>query len=178
MKKITDYIVRFDNILKKEICNKIIEKSNFDTFTNATIGDTTINTNYRKCYEKKLNESFTKDIFNSVGKILKKYKNIHPNFTTGITTEDTGYIHLFYSGKQKGEYKEHVDHADMYPRVLSCSIILNDEYEGGDFAFFNKEFIVEKKSGSAVVFPSNFCFPHSITPVSKGDRHSIITWIR
>ena len=28
------------------------------------------------------------------------------------------------------------------------------------------------------VFPSNFCFPHAVTPVTKGNRHAIITWIR
>ena len=33
------------------------------------------------------------------------------------------------------------------------------------------------KAGSAIVFPSNFCFPHAVLPVTKGERHSIITWI-
>ena len=40
------------------------------------------------------------------------------------------------------------------------------------------EMIVKKKVGSAVVFPSNFCFPHAVTPVINGDRHAVITWIR
>ena len=39
-------------------------------------------------------------------------------------------------------------------------------------------FIVKKKKASAVVFPSNFCFPHAVLPVKNGDRHSIITWIQ
>ena len=69
------------------------------------------------------------------------------------------------------------DNFDFFPRVLSCSLILNDDYEGGDFAFFGGEYIVPKKAGSAVVFPSNFCFPHAVLPVTEGDRHAIITWI-
>jgi predicted 2-oxoglutarate/Fe(II)-dependent dioxygenase YbiX len=177
MKNITDYIISFNDVLDKKICNEIIEKSNFDTFTSATVGDDKVIKDYRKCYQKKLDDKFNDNIYEVIGTILKKYKDIHSSFTTGLTTEDTGYIHLLYKGDQKGEYKEHVDHADQFPRVLSCSIILNDDYDGGNFAFFNKEYIVEKKAGSVVVFPSNFCFPHSITPVSKGDRHSIITWI-
>ena len=60
---------------------------------------------------------------------------------------------------------------------LSCSLILNDNYEGGNFVFFDEEYLIEKKKGSVVMFPSNFCFPHAITPVSNGDRHAIITWI-
>ena len=71
----------------------------------------------------------------------------------------------------------HVDHGDLYPRVLSCSLILNDNYEGGNFVFFDEEYLIEKKKGSVVMFPSNFCFPHAVTPVSNGDRHAIITWI-
>ena len=178
MKNITDYILCFKDLISKDLCEKIIEKSSTGTFLSSSIGDNNFKKEYRKCYEKKLDKQFDKDIFNVVDSILKKYKEIHPNFTTGLTTEDTGYVHLLYKGNQKGEYKEHVDHADQFPRVLSCSIILNDNYRGGDFAFFNKEYIVEKKTGSVVVFPSNFCFPHAITPVSNGDRHSIITWIR
>ena len=102
---------------------------------------------------------------------------IRDSFYTGLTITDTGYEHLLYRGSEKGEYKEHTDNSDTSPRVLSCSLILNDDYEGGNFAFFGGEYIVPKKAGSAVVFPSNFCFPHAVTPVTKGNRHAVITWI-
>jgi len=80
-------------------------------------------------------------------------------------------------GSQKGEYKEHTDHGDITPRVLTISFILNDSYDGGDFVFFGGTYTVPKKQGSVVVFPSNFCFPHAITPVTNGNRHAIITWV-
>ena len=92
--------------------------------------------------------------------------------------EDTGYHHMLYKGNEGGEVQEHIDHYDVYPRVLSCSIILNDNYEGGDFYFFNGEYVIKKKQGSAIMFPSNFCFPHAVGPVSKGDRHVIVVWIK
>ena len=72
----------------------------------------------------------------------------------------------------------HVDNLDLHPRVLSISFILNDNYDGGNFIFFDEKYKIEKKKGMAVVFPSNFCFPHAVTPVTNGDRHAIITWIR
>jgi len=112
-----------------------------------------------------------------VGNILSKYRDGVKYFSTGLSTEDTGYQHLLYLGSEKGEYKTHVDHFDLQPRILSCSIILNDDYEGGDFSFFEGQYVVKKQAGSAIVFPSNFCYPHAVTPVSKGDRHAIITWI-
>jgi predicted 2-oxoglutarate/Fe(II)-dependent dioxygenase YbiX len=62
------------------------------------------------------------------------------------------------------------------PRAVSCSFALNDNYEGGEFAFWNKEKKVVLKKGSVLMFPSNFMYPHEIMPVTKGTRYSIITW--
>ena len=87
--------------------------------------------------------------------------------------------HVLYLGDKAQEYKEHVDVSSVFEqRILTCSLILNDNYDGGDFIFFEGEYKVPKKAYSAIVFPSNFCFPHAITPVTNGDRHVILTWIR
>ena len=129
---------------------------------------------YIKCYENVISTELCEKIINQ--KDLKFFP----------ATVDDGKIDkhrnclikkLLYLGSKNGEYKEHVDHMDVNPRVLSCSLILNDNYDGGDFSFFNKEYIIKKKKGSAIVFPSNFCFPHAVLPITKGDRHSIVTWI-
>ena len=65
-------------------------------------------------------------------------------------------------------------------RKLAMTVQLSDpkDYDGGDFVFFGGRYKVTKKTGSAIVFPSNFCFPHAVTPVINGDRHAVITWIR
>jgi len=178
MKKITDYIICFDNVLDNKTCEDIIKSSEDENFTSAGTGETELKNNYRKCYDKYLNKKYDKILFKCTGEVINKYTKIHPYFTTGSTMEDTGYIHLLYKGSEEGEYKTHVDHHDLYPRVLSISFILNDNYDGGDFVFFEKNsYTVKKKKGSAVVFPSNFCFPHAVVPVKNGNRHSIITWI-
>lgn len=176
MLQLTDYIKTYENIIDLEECKKIIEKDPFN-FEKATIGDDKLNES-RNCYIKVLEKEFEKSIYNAVGKMIVNYKNDNPHFTLGLSCEDTGYQHLLYKGVEKGEYKTHVDHYDLQPRVLSCSFILNDNYEGGNFSFFEGKHIVKKKEGSVVVFPSNFCFPHAITPVTNGDRHAIITWLR
>lgn len=173
---ITDYIKCYENILDLDVCEQIIKSTNFKNFKKATVGDDN-ETSYRNCYVSKLDKVYEDKIFIAVGNILKIYSDTFKFFSTGLTTEDTGYNHLIYKGSEKGEYKTHVDHFDLQPRVLSCSLILNENYDGGDFSFFNDEYVVKKKSGSAVVFPSNFCFPHSVKPVSNGDRHAIVTWI-
>ena len=177
--KFKDYIKIYENVLSLDVCNKIIETTTQDTFNRAGIGDEQIDTKIRNCWSKPLNKEFDKEVFTAVAKILDLYKNDFKYFELGLNAEDTGYIHLLYKSSEQGEYKKHTDHFDLFPRLLSWSFILNDNYSGGNFSFFDgeDEYMPPNKAGSAIVFPSNFCFPHAVLPVTKGERHSIITWI-
>ena len=132
----------------------------------------------RHCYIKSLESKFDNDLSKIFNNVFKSYINEF-KFFSSVTLENSGFDHVLYKGSESQEYKEHVDHSKFNkPRILTCSLILNDNYEGGDLSFFGGEYVVTKRAYSAVVFPSNFCFPHAITPVSKGDRHVIITWVR
>jgi predicted 2-oxoglutarate/Fe(II)-dependent dioxygenase YbiX len=178
MKSITDYIKRYDNILSEDVCDQIC---NVDerAFEEGIISDGQKNKKIRNCIQKKLEKKFELFIQEAVQQVLIKYIKDHANFYTGLSVEDTGFEHLIYRSSDKAEYKTHVDAMDLYPRVLSISFTLNKEYEGGNFVFFNDmSYEVKNKKGSAVVFPSNFCYPHAITPVTKGTRQAIVTWIR
>lgn len=73
-------------------------------------------------------------------------------------------------------YIQHTDSFKAQQRSVSCSFLLNDDYEGGEFAFFDREIMIRGGKGSIVMFPSNFMFPHEILPVTSGTRYSIITW--
>lgn len=72
-------------------------------------------------------------------------------------------------------------------RKLSVSVILNDDFEGGDLQFReqidpidnnNKDTITmtceERGKGTVIVFPS-FVW-HRVTPVTKGVRKSLVMW--
>lgn len=179
MRKLKDYIICIKNVLSSDICDKIVNDKT-TKFQRAVLKDNEEAPQIRKCYVTTISPKFEDFVFKGVDLILEKYGETHPNFKAGLSCEDTGYEHLLYKGEEKGEYKEHIDASELIPRVLSCSFLLNDNYEGGNLSFFEKkdEVIFPNKAGSAIVFPSNFCFPHAITPVSNGDRHAIITWIR
>jgi len=58
-------------------------------------------------------------------------------------------------------------------RKLSMSIVLNDEYEGGEFEFFAKDTVLSKR-GTIIVFPSYM--QHRVKPVTKGTRYSLVIW--
>jgi len=58
-------------------------------------------------------------------------------------------------------------------RKLSMSIVLNDDFEGGDFEIHGED-IPKLPKGSIIVFPS--FMDHRVSPVTKGTRYSLITW--
>jgi predicted 2-oxoglutarate/Fe(II)-dependent dioxygenase YbiX len=62
------------------------------------------------------------------------------------------------------------------PRSISCSLNLNDDYEGGEFTFFDDTLSYNLGKGDVLMFPSNFMYPHAIKPILSGTRYAIITW--
>lgn len=90
--------------------------------------------------------------------------------------------HLSYDVND--EFDWHVDcmlrYSDRRPiRKISCSILLNDDYEGGDFHFASKQHgweVGKIKKNSALFFPS--FMPHTVKPITKGNRQSLIVWAR
>jgi len=171
-----NYIKEYGNALPLGLAHRIINQRDLE-FYPATTGGGKLNT-HRNCLVKRLDKQFNEDISKVYVKVFKEYIKEFPFFKY-VKMETTGYDHVLYLGERSQEYKEHVDFSNnQEPRTLTCSLILNDDYKGGDFSFFEGEHVIRKKACSAIVFPSNFCFPHAITPVTQGDRHVIITWLR
>ena len=171
-----NYIKEYKDIVPLELARRIIYQKDLE-FNQATTGGGKISS-HRNCLIKPLDPKFNKEIADIFMKVFKSYiQEFH--FFDSIKGDTTGWDHVLYVGEKAQEYKEHVDFSDAQrPRILTCSLILNDDYRGGDFSFFEGEYIIPKKAHSAIVFPSNFCFPHAVTTVVQGDRHVIITWIR
>jgi len=109
---------------------------------------------------------------------------------------DFGYSEktLQYAKYYVGDhYKWHTDIIPNKVRKLSFSVVMNDDFEGGEFqiatptsnlkynseeVFFDQEYTIHTvptELGSVIVFPSdNF---HRVKPVTKGVRKSIVGWI-
>lgn len=182
--KLGDYILVAKNVIPHDLCDRIIQEySNDAEYIPATVGDGKTNTKSRKVGRIYISQNqiisvnrpersiIDAEIFKAAGVAIKAYANKHSEFKP---SSDTGYELLKY---QIGDfYTEHTDSYERHPRCISCSFSLNDDYEGGHFGFFNREVTVKAPKGSAVMFPSNFMYPHEIIPVTSGTRYSIITW--
>ena len=78
------------------------------------------------------------------------------------------------------KYGKHVDRAaGILVRKLSLSIQLTDpqEYEGGELYLYEDEkgTVMRKEQGTLVLFPSYTL--HEVTPVTKGERNSLVSWV-
>jgi predicted 2-oxoglutarate/Fe(II)-dependent dioxygenase YbiX len=187
--RLSDYIVVIRGIISKEMCQQVIdlykdnEKWEWGGFASG------MDMEQRKVKQLQISHSETinsnekfiamdKEIFSVMSKAQDTYRKTLLE-KRGMqhrprVSSDVGYQMLHYS---EGYYiKEHCDDYGGLARVLTCSLNLSDDHDGGLFRFFRGEFDVSLKAGDAIVFPANFMFPHEVTEITRGERYSIVTW--
>ena len=177
------YVKVFYDVVPEDLCDAIIkEYSNSTEWTPATTNGG-LQTKIRNVDEismsddgiigdSTLRRELDNRLFESVSTVSRKYHEEFKHFTINV---DTGYQLLRY--KEGQFYTQHTDSFMTQQRSLSCSLVLNDDYEGGEFCFWDGTMMHRPPKGAAIVFPSNFMFPHEIRKVTKGERYSIITWL-
>jgi predicted 2-oxoglutarate/Fe(II)-dependent dioxygenase YbiX len=179
-----NYIYVVKNALDSKICNEILDEFvSSDEWVDSIVGGGKVNKNIRNCQTIGISYPFIikknsdvrhkidNAIFDGANKCIREYNAKFPHCRI---EEDSGYDLLKYP--EGCFYKEHTDSFKARPRAVSCSFILNDDFEGGEFAFFGREVKYKLQKGDALLFPSNFMYPHEVMPVTKGVRYSIVTW--
>jgi len=184
MSNIKDYIVVLKNIMSDELCDAILaEYKNADCWQTAHTS-TGINTEIRDCAIIEMSQKYIiqdskdrarldEEVFKCASQCIDRYNK---KFKHSHIQEDTGYQLLRYNEGQF--YTQHTDSFLQQPRLISCSFMINDDYEGGEFAFFDRELNYKLNKGDVLMFPSTFMYPHEVMPVVEGTRYSIITWFR
>lgn len=181
---IDEFVMVVKNVIENDVCNEILkEYSNNDEWIQAKISSGNSDNFVRNCKiisssnenSIKINFENRKEIdnkiFNSFNNVIKKYKEKFPLVNI---SKDSGFDILKY--EIGGFYRKHIDSFSDSPRSLTCSILINDDFDGGDFVMFDENIKYDLKKGDALIFPSNFMYPHEITEITKGTRYSIITW--
>jgi PKHD-type hydroxylase len=168
-----------ENIFSKEECEKIISISNKSSFVKGGLSeknklDNSIRDSNIKWLEA---EKDTEWIFRKTTDIVLELNEKFFKFNL------FGFIEGFQFTNYKapsGKYGKHVDRGfNSRVRKLSISIQLSDpkNYKGGELYLYesDKGTLMSKKQGTLVVFPSFIL--HEVTPVTKGERNSLVTWI-
>lgn len=186
--EIKNFIKIYDEVLPWNTLSNLIRFARNTKFNEARIGggdQVQVNFNIRKTLEFGL--SNCNDLLSNVHwnnfLYFHFYKCLQLYRVEGKII-DYDLLDIFHISLLKyentGFYTWHVDHHATNPRTMSCILLLNNDYEGGNLCFRNPdgtgEHEVEVKPNRMIIWPSNFLYPHTVKPVLKGTRYSVVAW--
>jgi predicted 2-oxoglutarate/Fe(II)-dependent dioxygenase YbiX len=182
---ITKLALKIPNFLSHEECNVLIneykqrkDEANLESSGNVNTG-------------KIENSSFTvvhlKPYTNNFNFIKEKTKLAVDKWTDYLSQpnyffptplkEALNYSHDYRIMEYKTNAEIH-PHSDHIPNIYgSVSFNLNDNYEGGEFKFFNGKYTVTLNKGDALIFPADYFWVHEVSPVTKGTRYSLNSFL-
>ena len=162
------------NAVDDKFIQSIIDVGESQGLQEATVG---FDTSTNKIRSTKISWISAKEILLPLkDKILETNKSKDWNFTV------TGMFPFQYSVYNKNDhYDWHIDRRPVHQgedeKKLSFSLILNENYEGGELEFKDsKENIsLNLNKGDMVIFPS--FLEHRVKPVLNGTRISLVGWM-
>jgi len=172
-----DKIYIFQNVFKKELCNKLImflneKEKNGETASEKWGSRQNVQCEYYNLRPQDKNDSeLDKEIYNSITKYLSYMQKIE----SVIIIEDSGYC----LRRIWGETRTHSDGttSSNHVRCLSIIIALNDDYDGGIIEFPIQKIKVKLNKGDMICFPPFWTHPHRVTsPKNDTYRYTINTW--
>ena len=178
-----EYIGYYKNVVPNALCKSIMNYDyKFQPSTYANHKGKTTNSDERVQMDEywvrrgNVDDAYYEDIKKSFERVIKKYSKEFPLFSVQHTTDFR--INRYSVGGFMSNHVDNIHHSHGqqygYPQV-SALLYLNNDYEGGEFYVAGKMF--EPERGSAIIFPSNFMFPHEAKAVTKGTRWSVVTWL-
>ena len=184
--KIKDLKFHIDGLVPKNICNSFINF--FEKHKDKTLKESS----YKYNEKKNVQDNFTclnltelsavDNNFTDPLNIAKKYlfimiknytiylqNNVSSNFDDKLISNSSNIRILKY------DVGQHIkDHSDVDGTIrASCTLNLNEDYEGGEFRFFNGRIKESFKTGDAMIFPAEPIWIHGTEPITKGARYSI-----
>ena len=177
---IEDYIGYYEDVVPDELCWNILnydfmfQPSSYSNHKEVTASSKN-RVNMDEVWVK--NDSiWYKKLKVSFEIAIKKYSETFPLFSVQHITDFR--INRYSEGGYMSKHCDNIHHSHGqkygFPQASSL-LFLNDNYEGGEFVVADE--VYNTKKGSAIIFPSNFMFPHEVKPITKGIRWSIIAWI-
>jgi 2OG-Fe(II) oxygenase superfamily len=146
---------------------------NTETYSNEII-------TARSCFNCGLTENNNDQaldlLYDSVNNLIQPKVDDFTNYYYVEKNKKGPYVFLKYQNNDKFDW--HVDDGKKFPRTVSVSAYLNDDYEGGEFEFQHFGISHKPKAGDIIVFSSSFPYLHRVKPVISGTRYAIVNWYR
>ena len=164
----------FPEIIDPELCNLIIEKGNKLPATEGIAGG-------EVQHDKRKSMIAWFENTDWVSGLCSHYINLanEQAWNFDITEPDGVQFTKYGIGEF---YEAHIDTFKLSDNMRKLSLVIQlnspDDYEGGEFFFFDDEKPWKpenfEKQGSVIVFPSFLL--HQVKPVTSGKRHSLVSW--
>ena len=185
--KILDLKYRINKLVPRNTCQKIIEI--FEKYPELNVTEHSYKVKTKKkemddytCLNLSRIENPNEDILYALDEAKKyisimianyvlyiKSKKISPTFCDRLIKSSNSIRILKY---EKGQSIK--DHSDVGGNIrASCTLNLNEDYEGGEFIFFEGQIKEVFKTGDAMLFPAEPIWIHGTEPITKGIRYSI-----
>tara|TARA_R100001198_G_C5227829_1_gene207955 strand:- start:1279 stop:1869 length:591 start_codon:yes stop_codon:yes gene_type:complete len=185
--KISDLKYRINGLVPKDVCQRIINI--FEKYPELNGPENSykfktkkIELDNFKCLDLSRIQNPNEDILYALSEAKKymsimianyvlhiKSKKISPNFDDSLINSSQNIRILKYGVGQCIK-----DHSDVAPGIrASCTLNLNENYEGGEFRFFDGQIKECFKTGDGMLFPAEPVWIHGTEPVIKGTRYSI-----
>jgi PKHD-type hydroxylase len=169
-------IYNFAEAINKPTCDKIIKLAKDKWITSGTLAG---EENVRENEVGWIKDQWVYDI---IWPYMAKANNV-AGWKYDIHSSEDMQIARYKEGDYYSWHRDGKDDPKTHDRVrkLSMSLLLNDDYEGGEFQFthYNElKYDVHtpelNKTGSIIVFPSDT--EHRVKPITKGIRYSLVAW--
>ena len=186
--EIKNFVKIYDEVLPLNALSNLIRFANISKFEETKVGGgdkSRKDFNVRRTYALSLSNLNSSISIVHWSNLLYNYFNKNLNqFKFDANIIDYSYQKILnieiLKYENTGFYTWHVDHFANIPRTMSCILLLNNDYEGGNLCFRNPdgsgEWEVEVKPNRMIIWPSIFLYPHTVKPVTKGKRYSVVAW--
>ncbi len=183
--ELTDLILHIPGYFDDRQCQLLIEEhkrreeeSRLEHCPESTFGVETYST-YKAIRLAKGTDAFdlvhhaTEDMINRYHDHLERFDAFHTMRRASML-----YSHRYRLLKYETGAKIH-PHTDHGPFVYgSCTFNLNDDYEGGQFAFFNGRHRVALGKGDAMIWPADYFWVHEVEAITSGTRYSTNSFLQ
>lgn len=161
--------IKIENALNKELLNEVIQYYNNKKESNELI-DHKHSTKDRSHVhpdlelEKKLDNKLSRSVLPELRKIFYFDAKNRENYKI-----------CSYDSESSGRFHSHRDTPKPYQhRKYAMSLILNDDYDGGELYLPEYDTKIKPKANTAIIFPG--ISSHKVLEVTKGNRMAIITF--
>jgi hypothetical protein len=174
-------------LLTPEECRVVITAADDISYPGGRIapdGTLTVDTAFRKCYTAHFAPG--DPVYDMiVTKLMPQLDALNEHYQFELFPEVERVIPVINVNRYNDELGRIGQHTDVggYEGTENCklsiSILLNDDFEGGEFFVFGgrHEFpLKDARPGDLCVFPSFMV--HAVRPVTKGVRYTAVIWLR